>query len=103
MFRISKMTVRRRIAITILVLVGLVMIGGAGIWLFKSRVDRGSMFRTALVKRGDLVATISATGTVEPEEVVDVGAQVGGIIRSFGKDKNDKTIDYGSVVQAGMV
>jgi len=103
MLRISKMTVRRRIAITILVLVGLVMIGGAGIWLFKSRVDRGSVFRTALVKRGDLVATISATGTVEPEEVVDVGAQVGGIIRSFGKDKNGKTIDYGSVVQAGMV
>ena len=30
-------------------------------------------FRTAEVKRGDLLHVISATGTVEPEEVVDVG------------------------------
>ena len=33
-------------------------------------------FKTVQVKRGDLQATISATGTVEPEEVVDIGAQV---------------------------
>ena len=30
----------------------------------------------ALVKRGDLLITSSATGTVEPIEVIDVGAQV---------------------------
>jgi HlyD family secretion protein len=60
-------------------------------------------FRTALVKRGDLQATISATGTVEPEEVVDIGAQVAGKIVSFGQDKHGKTIDYGSVVEAGTV
>ena len=68
---------------------------------------RGSMtsagFRTVQVKRGDLLATISATGTVEPEEVVDIGAQVAGRIVSFGKDKNGKEVDYGSVVEAGMV
>jgi HlyD family secretion protein len=55
------------------------------------------------VNRGDLVATISATGTIEPVEVVDVGAQVAGLISSFGKDKDGKTIDYGSVVEAGTV
>jgi len=60
-------------------------------------------FRTAPVKRGDLQATISATGTVEPEEVIDIGAQVAGRIVSFGKDKNGKAVDYGSVVEAGMV
>src|SRR5206468_2124412 len=37
-------------------------------------------YRMAEVKRGDLLATISATGTLEPEEVVDVGAQVAGQI-----------------------
>jgi HlyD family secretion protein len=62
-----------------------------------------TFFRTAQAKRGDLVATISATGTVEPEEVVDVGAQVAGQIMAFGKDKNGKTIDYGSVVEDGTV
>jgi HlyD family secretion protein len=60
-------------------------------------------FRTVLVKRGDLQAVISATGTVEPEELVDIGAQVGGKIFSFGKDKDGKTVDYGSVVEAGTV
>jgi len=75
--------------------------------LFLVYLTRGSGksagFRTVPVKRGDLAATISATGTVEPEEVVDIGAQVAGKILSFGKDKNGKAVDYGSVVEAGMV
>jgi HlyD family secretion protein len=49
------------------------------------------------------VATINATGTIEPEEVVDVGAQVEGLIVSFGKDANGKSIDYRSPVDANMV
>jgi len=49
------------------------------------------------------VATISATGTVEPVEVVDVGAQVAGRISSFGTDTGGKTIDYRSVVEEGAV
>ena len=40
---------------------------------------------------------------MEPEEVVDIGAQVAGRIVSFGKDKNGEEVDYGSVVEAGMV
>ncbi|MCX8043752.1 MAG: efflux RND transporter periplasmic adaptor subunit [Desulfobacterota bacterium] len=65
--------------------------------------DKPSPFVTATVKRGDLIATISATGTVEPEDVIDVGAQVAGRIISFGKDKNGKEIDYGSEVEEGTV
>ena len=65
--------------------------------------NKGIVYRTTPVKKGDLLATISATGTVEPEEVVDVGAQVAGQINSFGKDKNGKTIDYGSVVEEGTI
>jgi HlyD family secretion protein len=65
--------------------------------------DNETAFRTVPVKRGDLLATISATGTVEPEEVIDVGAQVAGKIVSFGQDKNGKTVDYGSEVEKGTV
>ncbi len=36
-------------------------------------------------------------------EVVDVGAQVAGLIKTFGTDINGKTIDYGSVVEEGAV
>ena len=60
-------------------------------------------FTTATVTRGDLTAAISATGTVEPEDVIDVGAQVAGRIVFFGKDKNGKEIDYGSEVEDGTV
>jgi HlyD family secretion protein len=79
-------------------------LGGALVAWYLSSADRErALFRTAQVKRGDLLAAISATGTVEPEELVDVGAQVAGQINSFGKDKNGKIIDYGSVVEAGTV
>jgi HlyD family secretion protein len=59
--------------------------------------------RTAVVKRGDVTATISASGTIEPEEVVDVGAQAAGLIKSFGTDINGRTIDYGSVIEEGAL
>ncbi len=94
---------RRAFGITVLVVVGLVMIGSAGVWWLRSKRDNAPTFRTVPVKRGDLVAMISATGTVEPEEVVDVGAQVAGQISAFGKDENGKAIDYGSVVKEGTV
>lgn len=79
----------------------------AGIWYWVSSTHREAppVFRLATVERGELVATIAATGTIEPEEVVDVGAQVAGKIDHLGVDPNDstKTIDYGSQVEEGTV
>ena len=69
---------------------------------FQSEVELPEL-QTAEVKRGDVFASISATGTVEPEEVVDIGAQVTGQILSFGNDTNGKVIDYGSQVEQGML
>ncbi len=43
-------------------------------------------FRVEKVIRGDLQINVRATGTVEPEETVDVGAQVVGRIKELGKD-----------------
>jgi len=77
----------------------LALVGGVGAWWWRARSGPPLSFRTAAVKRGDLVVTINATGTVEPEEVVDVGAQVAGQIISFGRDKNGNTVDYGSIVE----
>ncbi len=81
----------------------LALAGGAGAWWWQARSDSKLSFVTAVVRRGDLAATISSTGTIEPVEVVDVGAQVAGRINSFGKDKDGKTIDYRSVVEEGAV
>src|SRR5207249_3281321 len=91
--------VKKIIILLILLGVG----GGLGWWYWQRSGDPPSTFRTAAVKRGDLQVTISATGTIEPEEVVDVGAQVAGIIRSFGPDPHDstKTVDYRTAVEKG--
>lgn len=62
-----------------------------------------SKYELASSSRGDLSISIAATGTVEPEQVIDVGAQVAGLILSFGKDTNGKSIDFGSEVEEGMV
>jgi HlyD family secretion protein len=88
----------------ILVLLG-VAGGGAAYYAKHRTADPATSLRTVAVKRGDLLSTIGATGTVEPEEVVDVGAQVAGLIVEFGADPHDpaKVIDYGSVVQKGTV
>jgi HlyD family secretion protein len=66
---------------------------------------RPPALETARVVRGDLAAGFGATGTIEPQEVVDVGAQVDGRIVSFGSDSTGKgkTIDYNSRVENGDV
>jgi HlyD family secretion protein len=65
----------------------------------------GGVFQLAGVQRGPIEATFRATGTIEPEEVVDVGAQVAGQIQKFGQAPHDatKTVDFGTHVEEGTV
>jgi HlyD family secretion protein len=94
-----KLPGKRSLVITaVVVVVALIFMG-----LLQLGSNNPAAFRTVPVTRGDLLATISATGTVEPEEVIDVGAQVAGKIVVFGEDKHGKTVDYGSVVEEGTV
>jgi len=92
---------RLKSTIFILLLAGIAVGGYYGYRYFTSGPK--VVFRTAEVKHGDLLATISATGTVEPTEVVDIGAQIQGLVNSFGKDSDGKDIDYRSKVEAGTV
>ena len=85
----------------------LAICGGAaaGGWYWWQGQQRPPRFRTEKVIRDDLLAAITATGTIEPEEVVDVGAQVAGKIKNLGADPRDssKSIDYGSAVEEHTV
>ena len=104
--KVLAMKVPKPSRVWLLIFVGVVASMGGGVfWYRSSAAPPVSTLRTAVVKRGDLVATVSATGTVEPEEVVDVGAQVVGMIKEFGRDPNDssRTIDYLSAVDEGTV
>jgi HlyD family secretion protein len=79
--------------------------GGIALWYWKANAANPMTFKTIQAVKGPLVATISSTGTLEPLNVIDVGAQVSGMVEEFGRDPQDtsKVIDYGSQVDKGTV
>lgn len=56
--------------------------------------DANDKLLTAVAQRGDLEDAITATGTLQPKEYVDVGTQVSGQLKSL-------LVTLGSVVKAG--
>lgn len=60
-------------------------------------------YQTEPLEKGEMMITIDATGVTEPYELVDVGAQVSGIIMEFGKDLDGKVVDYSSPVKANQM
>jgi HlyD family secretion protein len=93
-----------RTILSIVIVGGLVIVGGYYLLRYY-RTQGTSNFRLAQIERGDMLPTIGATGTVEPEQVVDIGSQVNGLITDFGVDPHDPTkhIDYGSNVEKDTV
>ena len=90
----------------VLVLAGVAGAAVAGLawWRRSAPGPDAAAFREAEVVREDFRLSMAGTGTLEPEEVVDVGAQVAGIIREFGRVADaDKPVDYGSAVEPGTV
>ena len=72
--------------------------------LLPSSSDVDVTYKTATVERRTLTRSISATGTLEPCDIIDVGAQVAGRVIAFGVDeKTGQSVDYGSHVTKGMV
>lgn len=93
-----------RVSKKFFILVGVAAIVALSVaWWRRSRDGGRLAFTTAVVKRGEVASTIGATGTIEPLEVVDVGAQVEGRISDFGKDKDGKQVNFGSTVEQGAL
>ncbi len=99
----SQVLMQRFLKTPLIAILIVILAGGAGAWWWHVRGNAKLSFLTAVVKRGDVAATISSSGTIEPSETVDVGAQVAGRITTFGTDIAGKTIDYNSVVEQGAM
>ncbi len=84
---------------------GLAVCVAGGAWWFMNSApgEKKVRFVTSTPVRGDFVNKVQATGTLEPQELVDVGAQVTGEIKEFGTDVDGKRVDYGSEVKAGQL
>lgn len=89
--------------VVLMLLAGLA--SGAWWWFSNRTAGAGVDYRLAEVQRGDVLAVVAATGTIEPEELVDVGAQVAGRIQDLGRDPREesRSIDYGSQIEEGTV
>ena len=75
----------------------LALVAGAGYWgwqKFYAKKDPLEIYQVAEVQRGDIQDLVTATGTVQPLEYVDVGAQVSGQLKKLH-------IEVGSVVKEG--
>ena len=79
------------------VVVGLALAGGGGYWWWSQRSAADAVqYRTAKLERGNLQATVSASGAVNPVTQVSVGTQVSGQIK-------DLYVDFNSEVKAGQL
>lgn len=94
----------KRLIVWLLALGVLAVAGFFGFRWYDGRAEgQAPQYRFATVERRDVTWTISATGTLVPEDVVDVGTQVNGLITSFGTDADGREVDYRSTVKEGSV
>ncbi|MCF4151075.1 efflux RND transporter periplasmic adaptor subunit [Dethiosulfovibrio sp. F2B] len=64
---------------------------GAGIWWYRGDGEKQRIsYRTESLRRGDMVKTVSATGTLEAINTVLVGSQVSGNLSEVLVDYNDE-------------
>jgi len=63
-----------------------VLVAGGWYWYHVQTVAHVPKWNTVKVAHGNIDLTVRSTGTIEPEEVVDVGAQVVGMVTKFGED-----------------
>lgn len=83
---------RRRVLLVALVLLSLIATAAL---LLRPGHDGGVRFKTEEVRRGDLVVRVTATGTLEPVNQVEVGTEVSGTIESVAVDYNDRVTSGG--------
>ncbi len=70
---------------------GIVVLAGIGAWYFFRGPNGGKeagKYKTAIVDRGDVAMTVTATGTISAVTTVQVGSQVSGIIAALYADFN---------------
>src|SRR4030042_1589272 len=52
--------------------------------------SNATQFKTQEVQRGDLTVVVTATGTLQPTNKVDVGSELSGIIKTVEADQNNR-------------
>ncbi len=72
-----------------LLLVVAIVVAAAALWLGRGGKATQS-YKSEEARRGDLTVTVTATGTLQPVNKVDVGSELSGTIASVAVDYNDR-------------
>ena len=72
-----------------LLVVAVLAAGGWWWWQGAQGGSDGPVYRTTAVTRGDITITVTATGTVEPTNVVDISSELSGTLAEVMVDFND--------------
>ncbi len=78
------------------VILALIIGGGISVNAYIRDKKVSVKYRTDIVKRGDILSVVTATGTINPVITVQVGSQVSGIIEKI-------FADFNTIVKAGQV
>lgn len=65
----------------------------AGGWWWWSSSRGAPQFRTTEARTGDIVVTVTATGTLQPTNQVEVGSEISGRIAAVDADFNDRVTE----------
>lgn len=79
-----------------IVVVLAISLGAIAVYATQTLTSRPLEYKTTAALQGDLKVTVTATGTLEPINQVEVGSEISGIVRTVHVDFND-------VVEAGQV
>ena len=78
-------------------IIAVVLSIGAVFWYLRGGVNGKTIqCETVPVEKGSIMRTVTATGTVQPITVVEVGTQISGVIKSI-------LVDYNSIVKSGQI
>jgi HlyD family secretion protein len=81
---------KRSMRWALMAVLALVVIAGGWMVFFRDGDSGAPRYITAPVQRGELRVTVTATGTLEPTNQVEISSELSGIVRTVLVDHNDR-------------
>ena len=81
---------RSRPALVLVVILIVSALTGYTLFLTGSNTSQNAQYQTEVASRGELTVTVTATGTVEPTNEVEISSELSGMIESVNVDYNDE-------------
>ena len=72
------------------------VLGGGWMWIAWTSTNSGASYETVAVERSAIVVKVTATGSVEPTNLVEISSELSGTIQAV-------TVDHNSAVSRGQV